>query len=109
MLPQTPPSRVFLALIFVWPLLCLCAPQAAAQEIRVKVLDGRNGKPTLHVTGRNQFDPAPAIFRNSNIGGATSVPFMAHIDTSFAYNPVGALIHLFRDLLHIGGPRNPCL
>lgn len=64
--------------------------------------------PTLHITGRGFFDPAPATFTNSNIGGVTSVLFTAHIDTSFAYNPIGALIHLFRDLLHIGGPRNPC-
>jgi hypothetical protein len=63
---------------------------------------------TLHVTGQTFFDPAPATFTNSNIGGATSVLFTAHIDSSFAYNPIGALIHLFRDLLHIDGPRNPC-
>lgn len=64
--------------------------------------------PTLHVTGQTFFDPAPAGFANSNIGGVTSVLFTAHIDTSFAYNPIGALIHFFRDLLHLGGPRNPC-
>ena len=64
--------------------------------------------PTLHVTGRTQFDPPPATFQNSNIGGLTSVTFTAHIDTSFAYNPFGFLIHVLRDLLHIGGPRNPC-
>ncbi len=64
--------------------------------------------PTLHVTGQSYFDPAPAGFTNSNIGSVTSVLFTAHIDTSFAYNPIGALIHLFRDLLHVGGPRNPC-
>ena len=38
----------------------------------------------------------------------TSVSFTAHLDTSFAYNPIGAMIHLFTDLLHIGGPRDPC-
>ena len=64
--------------------------------------------PTLHITGPTFFDPPPATFQNSNVGGATSVTFTAHIDTSFAYNPIGALIHLFRDLLHIGGPRKPC-
>jgi RHS repeat-associated protein len=63
--------------------------------------------PTLHVTGRGIFDPT-AAFSNSNAGGATSVLFTAHIDTSFLYNPIGAVIHLVRDLLHIGGPRNPC-
>jgi RHS repeat-associated protein len=64
--------------------------------------------PTLHITGQGLFDPAPAGFTNSNVGGVTSVSFTAHIDTSFAYNPIGALIHLFRDWLHVGGPRNPC-
>jgi RHS repeat-associated protein len=64
--------------------------------------------PTLHITGRTFFDPAPAMFINSNVGGATSVQFTAHIDSSFAYNPIGALIHLIRDVLHIGGPRKPC-
>jgi hypothetical protein len=63
--------------------------------------------PTLHVAGPGIFDPT-AVFSNSNIGGTTSVLFTAHIDTSFAYNPIGAVIHLFRDLLHLGGPRNPC-
>ena len=64
--------------------------------------------PTLHVTGQTFFDPAPATFANSNIGGSTSVLFTAHVDTSFAYNPFGFLIHVFRDLMHIGGPRKPC-
>jgi hypothetical protein len=63
--------------------------------------------PTLHVAGLGIFDPT-AVFTNSNVGGVTSVLFTAHIDTSFAYNPIGAVIHLVRDLLHIGGPRNPC-
>lgn len=64
--------------------------------------------PTLHVTGTTQSDPLPAFFANSNVGGQTSVLFTAHIDTSFAYNPIGFLIHLIRDILHIGGPRKPC-
>lgn len=38
-------SRVLLALVLGWPLLCFYAPKARAQEIHVKVLDGRNGKP----------------------------------------------------------------
>jgi RHS repeat-associated protein len=64
--------------------------------------------PTLHVTGQTYFDLAPATFQNNNAGGVTSVLFTAHIDSSFAYNPIGFLIHVIRDLLHIGGPRNPC-
>ena len=63
--------------------------------------------PTLHIAGPGIFDPT-AVFSNSNVGGATSVLFTAHIDTSFAYNPIGAVIHLVRDLLHTGGSRNPC-
>jgi RHS repeat-associated protein len=63
--------------------------------------------PTLHVTGATFSDPH-AYFSNSNIGGVTSVDFTAHIDTAFAYNPIGFLIHFFRDMLHLGGPRNPC-
>ena len=64
--------------------------------------------PTLHVTGRTYFDPAPAIFRNLNVSGATAVLFTAHIDTAFAYNPIGFLIHFLIDVLHTGGPRSQC-
>jgi hypothetical protein len=42
--------------------------------------------------------PRAVVFQNSYIGGLTSVTFTAHIDTSFAYNPLGAQLHLFRDL-----------
>jgi hypothetical protein len=63
--------------------------------------------PTLHITGETVFDQQ-AAFTNSNVGGVTSVLFTAHIDSAFAYNPIGALIHLLRDKLHLGGPRNPC-
>ena len=65
--------------------------------------------PTLHVVGTpGPFDPLAEQFSNSNVGGMTSVSFTAHIDSAFAYNPIGALIHLFKNLLGIGGPRNPC-
>ena len=63
--------------------------------------------PTLHVTGATLFDPN-AYFSNSNIGGWASVNFTAHIDSAFAYNPIGWLIHFLVDKLHIGGPRNQC-
>jgi len=66
-----------------------------------------NGPCGNWVTGQTFLDPT-ATFTNSNIGGNTSGLYTAHIDTSFAYNPIGALIHLFRDVLHIGGPRKPC-
>jgi hypothetical protein len=64
--------------------------------------------PTLHITGENYFNAFPATFQNGNIGGATSVLFTAHIDYGFLFNPIGALYHLFREVLHIGGPRKPC-
>ncbi|MGB6690791.1 MAG: RHS repeat-associated core domain-containing protein [Terracidiphilus sp.] len=49
--------------------------------------------PTLHITGLTAFDPAPATFSNSNIGGALSVILTAHIDYAFSYNPLGLIIH----------------
>lgn len=66
--------------------------------------------PTLHITGQTYFDPAPATFSNSNIGGVTSVQFTAHIDGSYAYNPVGALLHEVDVLLTTLGlvKHNPC-
>lgn len=63
--------------------------------------------PTLHITGQGFFDPT-AAFTSSNLGGATSVLFTAHIDYGYLFNPFGALYHLFREVLHIGGPRKPC-
>jgi hypothetical protein len=55
--------------------------------------------------------PAPldqnAIFSNSNIGGLTSVTFTAHIDSAWAYNPIGALLHWIIDVLG-SNTRNPC-
>jgi RHS repeat-associated protein len=62
--------------------------------------------PTLHIAGPGFLDPA-AVFSNSNIGGATSITFTAHIDSAFAYNPIGAVIHLFLDVFGHGS-RNPC-
>jgi hypothetical protein len=40
-----PPPWAAFMLVMIWPLLCLCAPRAGAQEFRIKVLNGRNGKP----------------------------------------------------------------
>ena len=66
--------------------------------------------PTLHVTGQTLFDPSPATFQNSNTGGATSVLFTAHIDSDYAYNPIGALLHGIDVLLTKLGltHHNPC-
>jgi hypothetical protein len=63
---------------------------------------------TLHITGTTRLDPLPAFFASRNVGGQTSVLFTAHTDTSLAYSPIGFLIHWFRDMLHIGGPRAQC-
>jgi RHS repeat-associated protein len=63
--------------------------------------------PTLHITGQTYFNPPPAEFYNVNNGGATQVTFTGHIDSAFLFNPIGALIHLFRDVLGLGGP-HPC-
>ncbi len=64
--------------------------------------------PTLHVVGTpGAFDRLAQQFSNSNVGGMTSVSFTAHIDSAFAYNPIGLLFHLFKDLLGAGG-RNQC-
>jgi hypothetical protein len=63
--------------------------------------------PIVHVTGPNFFNPN-GTFNNSNIGGLTSVTFTVHIDYGFVLNPFGALYHLIREVLHIGGPRKPC-
>lgn len=62
--------------------------------------------PTLHIAGPGFFDPN-AVFSNSNNGGTTSVTFTAHIDSAFAYNPIGAVLHLFLDIFGAGS-RNPC-
>jgi RHS repeat-associated protein len=64
--------------------------------------------PNLHVAGYSSFWDPSANFSNGNVAGVDSVIFTAHIDTGFLYNPIGALIHLLRDFLHIGGQRNPC-
>jgi len=62
--------------------------------------------PSLHITGQTPLDPG-AVFNKRNIGGVTTVTFTAHIDSAYAYNPLGALAHLFTDVLG-SGTRNPC-
>ena len=64
--------------------------------------------PTLHITGQTWLNGPPAVFTSSNIGGNMSVLFTAHIDYGFVFNPIGALYHLFREVLHLGGARRPC-
>jgi RHS repeat-associated protein len=64
--------------------------------------------PNLHVAGYSSFWDPNANFSNGNVAGVDSVVLTAHIDTGLLYNPLGALIHLLRDFLHIGGQRDPC-
>jgi len=61
---------------------------------------------SLHITGQTTLDPT-AIFTKSNNGGVTSVIFTAHIDSAFAYNPIGALLHYLKDVQG-QATRNPC-
>lgn len=63
--------------------------------------------PSLHVAGPSPFDSNGAQFSNSNVGGFLSVSFTAHIDSAFAYNPIGLLVHTFVDVLG-SSTRNPC-
>lgn len=62
--------------------------------------------PSLHITGPGLFDPQ-GVFSSTNVGGDLSVTFTAHIDSAFAYNPLGLLLHLFIDVLGHGS-RSPC-
>jgi hypothetical protein len=64
--------------------------------------------PTLHVVGGPGFlDPFATSFSKGNVAGVTSVLFTAHVDSAFAYNPVGALLHLAIDVVGYK-TRNPC-
>ena len=64
--------------------------------------------PSLHVVaGPSRLDSTALTFANSNVGGMYSATFTAHIDSAWADNPVGALFHLFIDVLGHNS-RNPC-
>jgi hypothetical protein len=56
---------------------------------------------TLHIpAGRGGLDsPSTLVFSGSQ--------FTAHLDSAFPYNPIGALVHLLKDVLGIGG-HSPC-
>jgi hypothetical protein len=55
--------------------------------------------PTLHIVGSGPLDPKA-------VWDPTNGIFTAHLDSAFAYNPIGALLHLLIDVLGIG--RTPC-
>jgi hypothetical protein len=64
--------------------------------------------PSLHVVaGPSSLDSTALAFTNSNFGGTYSASFTAHIDSAWASNPIGALLHLIIDVLG-HNTRNPC-
>jgi hypothetical protein len=64
--------------------------------------------PSLHVVaGPSGLDPNTMTFGNSNLGGMYSVGFTAHIDSAWADNPIGFLLHLFIDIFG-SKSRHPC-
>ncbi len=64
--------------------------------------------PSLHVVaGPSSLDTTAMTFANSNVGGNLSASFTAHIDSAWAYNPIGALLHWKIDVRG-HATRNPC-
>ncbi|MGA2988458.1 MAG: hypothetical protein ABSG32_32215, partial [Terriglobia bacterium] len=62
----------------------------------------------LHVVAApSGLDLNTLTFSNSNVGGVYSASFTAHIDSAWADNPIGALLHWFIDILGAKS-RNPC-
>lgn len=59
-----------------------------------------------HIGDEPRVNPG-AVFSNQNIGGNLSVHFAFHDDHGFANNPLGALLHLFTDVLGHNS-RKPC-
>jgi RHS repeat-associated protein len=64
--------------------------------------------PSLHVVaGPSGLDPTALQFSNINNGGMLSAVFTAHIDSAWASNPIGAILHYFIDVRG-AATRNPC-
>jgi hypothetical protein len=64
--------------------------------------------PSLHVVAApSGLDLNTLTFSNSNVGGVYSASFTAHIDSAWADNPIGPLLHWFIDILGAKS-RNPC-
>ncbi|MGH9477493.1 MAG: hypothetical protein ACRD1C_14405 [Terriglobales bacterium] len=53
---------------------------------------------SLHVAGRSALDPG-AFFAKTDAGGVPSLTMTVHLDSGYAYNPLGLLIHTFGDVL----------
>ncbi len=63
---------------------------------------------SLHIVGGpSGDDPNVLPFNNQNIGGPYSVSFTAHLDSAWADNPIGALLHFIIDVLGHNS-RKPC-
>ena len=64
--------------------------------------------PSLHVpSGPSPIDLNATQFEKSGSGGLYSVSFTAHLDSDFAWNPVGAVAHYYTDVLG-SATRNYC-
>ena len=64
--------------------------------------------PSLHVpAGPSGLDQFAQFFQESETGGAYSVSFTAHLDSDFAWNPIGAAAHYYTDVLG-SATRNYC-
>jgi hypothetical protein len=64
---------------------------------------------SVHLAAYDAVNDPNAIFKNSNVGGATSVTFTAHTDSAFANNPLGAFLHYILDVRKRGkATRDPC-
>lgn len=61
-------------------------------------------KPSLHLPKKIKDN---LVFNSTFANGTGSVDFVAHIDTAYAYSPLGFLVHMFRDVVGSKG-RNPC-
>jgi RHS repeat-associated protein len=64
--------------------------------------------PSLHVVPNpSSLDPVALSFSNANVGGVYIDSFTAHIDSAWADNPIGLVLHGIIDVLG-SSTRNPC-
>ncbi|MGH9413496.1 MAG: hypothetical protein ACRD0Y_07120, partial [Terriglobales bacterium] len=61
---------------------------------------------SLHVAGPTALDPG-AFFAKTDVGGVPSLTMTVHLDSGYAYNPLGLAIHTFEDVLG-HATRNAC-
>lgn|GEM_PF-3276269 len=64
--------------------------------------------PSLHIVdAASKLDQSASSFANSNVGGSLFFSVTVHIDSAWANNPIGALLHWIIDVLG-KNTRNPC-